>query len=308
MPVRVGVVGVGYLGRHHARIYSGLEGVELSAVVDTDAEKAGEMAEKYGSRAYADYRKMLGEVQAVSVVTPTASHRDIAMDFLRAGSDVLIEKPITSTLAEADSLIEEASKRGAILQVGHLERYNPAVVAASKLIDRPRFFESERMSPFLERAANVDVTLDLMIHDIDIVMSLLGTEGIETVRAVGAKVLSDNVDVAKAWIEFKEGVAALITAARVSNGKQRRLKIFQKDSYVVLDYQERKLTKYSLAPGGISAESITVEDREPLKEELVDFVDCVVARRRPRASGVEGRNALEVALSITEMIRKSADI
>lgn len=307
MPVKVGVVGVGYLGRHHARIYSTLDGVELEAVVDTDAEKAGEIAGKYGSKAYTDYREILGSVQAVSVVTPTASHCGIAMDFLRAGTDVLIEKPITRTLAEADCLIEEAARRGSILQVGHLERYNPAVVAASKLIDRPRFFESERTSPFLERAANVDVTLDLMIHDIDIVMSLLGAEGVETVRAVGAKVLSDNVDVAKAWVEFKDGAAALITAARVANGTQRRLKIFQRDSYVVLDYQNRQLTRYFLTPGGISSESITVEDREPLKEELADFIGCVVERRRPMASGTEGRNALQVALSITEMIRKSAD-
>jgi predicted dehydrogenase len=307
VPVKVGVVGVGYLGRHHARIYSKLEDVELEAVVDTDAEKAREIAGKYGSKAYTDYREILGRVQAVSVVTPTASHCGIAMDFLRAGSDVLIEKPITRTLAEADSLIEEASKRGSILQVGHLERYNPAVVAAAKLMDRPRFFESERISPFLERAANVDVTLDLMIHDIDIVMSLLGAEGVETVRAVGAKVLSDNVDVAKAWVEFKDGAAALITAARVANGTQRRLKIFQRDSYVVIDYQNRQLTRYFLTPGGISSESIMVEDREPLNEELADFIRCVVARRRPMASGTEGRNALQVALSITEMIRKSAD-
>lgn len=306
--VKVGVIGAGYLGRHHARIYSEMKDVRLAAVVDIDKGRAKEVSKKYSSKehrpgAYTDYREVLDEIQAVSIVTPTSSHFDIAMECLKAGCDVLLEKPVTVTVAEADALIEEAEKKGAILQVGHLERYNPAVVAVSKLIKEPEFIESERVSPFLIRAAGVDVTLDLMIHDIDIVMGILNGSGIKDIKVVGAKVITDKVDVAKAWLEFQNGVTALITASRLSKGKRRMLKIFQKDSYLVLDYQKKNIKKYFKTRKGIASESVSIEDREPLKEELVDFIGCVKKRRKPRVSAIEGRDALKVALDITDMIR-----
>lgn len=302
MSIKVGVIGVGYLGRHHARIYSELPDVELSAVVDTDGVCAGEISDKYCSSAYSDYKAVIGGLDAVSIATPTPAHFPIAMDCLRAGLDVLVEKPMTMTLDEADVLIKEAKDRGRILQVGHLERYNPAVVAVSGMVASPAFIEAERVSPFLERALNVDVTLDLMIHDIDIVMSLLRDAGIERMSVVGAKVLSAKVDVAKAWIEFTGGAKALITASRLSKDKRRMLKVYQRDSYIELDYVKKEIKRYGKGGDGMTAERIEVPDKEPLKEELIDFIECVRTRRRPKVSGEEGRKALNVALEITKMI------
>jgi predicted dehydrogenase len=307
LSLKIAVIGAGYLGSHHARIISGLEGAELAAVVDTDLVRAEEVSAAYGCKAYTDYRKTLDDVQAVSIVTPTVYHHDIAIDCLRAGKDVLIEKPITATVAEADSIIKEAEKQNAIVQVGHLERYNPAVVKVAEFISKPVFIESERVSPFPNRGLDVDVTLDLMIHDIDIVMSLLEGAAVKDVRVVGAKVLTDKFDVAKAWIEFQGGVTALITASRISGQKQRKLKLYQEDSFVMLDYMNKSITRHFKkdAENGIASESLVIEDKEPLKEELIDFVKCVKERRRPRVSASEGRDALEVALRITNSIRNS---
>jgi predicted dehydrogenase len=304
MSVNIAVIGVGYLGRHHARIYAGLKDVRLEAVVDIDEAKAVEVSAKCGTRGYTDYRDALDEVDAVSIVTPTVTHHDIALDCLRAGKDVLIEKPVTGTVREADALIEEAGKRGRLIQVGHLERFNPAVLALSKLVDMPEFIESERVSPMQGRGLDVDVTLDLMIHDIDIVMSFLDGASVKDIRVVGAKVLTDKLDVAKAWLEFDSGVKALITASRISSGKQRLLKLYQRDSFVMLDYMDMKIVRHFMSGGGISTETMDIQEREPLRGELEDFIDCVRTRRKPMVSGVEGRDALEVALAITEKIKK----
>ena len=305
--MRIAVIGVGYLGRHHARIFSEMEGTELVAVVDIDHARAEKISATYGCQAYTDYREALDDVQAVSIVTPTVYHHDIAMGCLRAGKDVLIEKPITATVAEADSIINEAEKRNAIVQVGHLERYNPAVVKIAEFIKKPEFIESERVSPFPDRGLDVDVTLDLMIHDIDIVMSLIEGAVVEDVRVVGAKVLTDKFDVAKAWVEFQGGVKALITASRISGRKQRMLKVYQEDSFIMLDYMNMNITRYFKkdSENGIASETLDIENKEPLKEELIDFVKCVKERLRPRVSAKEGRDALQVALRITDSIRKS---
>jgi predicted dehydrogenase len=303
LSIKTAVIGVGYLGQHHARIYNELDSAELVAVVDTDTGRAEEIAALYGTRAYSDYRDVLSDVQAVSIVTTTSEHFDIALDCLRAGIDVLVEKPITTTVKEADGLIEEAERGGRILQVGHLERYNPAVVGIEGLLDGLEFIESERVSPFLGRAMDVDVTLDLMIHDIDIIMSLVGGSPIKDIKVVGARVLTEKIDVAKAWLEFESGVSALITASRIASETRRFLKIYQRDSFVVLDYRQKKITRHLKTAEGISAEPIAVEDKEPLKEELADFIDCVITRRRPKVSGVEGREALKVAMRISEMIK-----
>lgn len=301
MAVRVGVIGVGYLGQHHARIYAELAETDLVAVVDIDREKADTLAGKYGCQAYYDHRDILGKVDALSIVTPTTSHYAIAIDCLRAQKDILIEKPITENIAQADEIIRESEKSGCIIQVGHLERYNPAVLAASAMFSEPVFIESERFSPFLGRGTDVDVTLDLMIHDIDIILSLV-TIPVKEIRAVGAKVLTDKIDVAKAWIEFENGCAALATVSRLSPEKLRRLKVFQRDSYIAVDYQNSEVRRYFKNAEGIASDIIKPEKTEPLKEELKDFIRCVQGRQKPKVSAVEGRNALHVVMEITDKI------
>jgi predicted dehydrogenase len=303
LAVKVGVIGVGYLGQHHARIYSEIEEAELVAVVDINKEKANTFAEKYKCTAYYDYRDVLHKVDALSIVTPTTSHYSIALDCLKAGKDILIEKPITLTVKEADKLITASEKRGCIIQVGHLERYNPAVLAASEMFKEPMFIESERLSPFLGRGTDVDVTLDLMIHDVDIILSLISSP-VKDIKAVGAKVLTDKIDVAKAWLAFENGCIALATVSRLSPEKHRRLKVFQKDSYISIDYQNSEIKRHFRTKEGISFAVTKPENKEPLREELKDFINCVKERRRPTVSAVEGREALKIVLEISEIIKK----
>lgn len=322
MSVRVGVIGVGYLGQHHARIYSELKDIELVALADTDEKRAITFAEKYGCKAFSDYREILPKVDALSIVTPTTSHHSIAIECLRAGKDILIEKPITENIKEADELIMEAEKHGCILQVGHLERYNSALRAASGMINEPRFIESERLSPFLGRGTDVDVTLDLMIHDADIVLAIMsqqinppfplfskgGRVGvIKDIRAVGAKVFTDKIDVAKAWLSFENGCTAVLTASRLSPEKQRILKVFQKDSCLYVDYQSCEVRHYHKTAKGIFLDVIKSDNKEPLREELEDFIRCVKERKRPRVSAIEARKALQIVLDITEIIMKRED-
>lgn len=302
MPVKVGVIGVGYLGQHHARVYSEIKDAELSALIDIEEEKAKRLAAKYNCKAYSDYKGIIDNLDALSIVTPTTYHHKIALDCLRLGKDVMIEKPITVTTAEADELINEAEKRGCILQVGHIERYNPAVTAVSSMIKAPKFLESERVSQFSGRSTDVDITLDLMIHDIDIMLCFAASP-VKEIRARGASVLTNKIDVAKVWLEFENGCAAMATASRMSPEKQRRLKIFQKDSYIFIDYQSHEIRAYHKNGEGISSSVIQPEKKEPLKEELADFIRCVKGRKRPLVSGVEGREALKIALDITDKIR-----
>ncbi|MEW6419391.1 MAG: Gfo/Idh/MocA family oxidoreductase [Nitrospirota bacterium] len=301
MLVKVGVIGVGYLGQHHARLYSEIEDTELTAVVDIDRKRADEFAEKYGCEAYYDYRDILNKVDALSIVTPTTTHFDIAIGCLNAGKDILIEKPITVTIEEADELIRDSQKKNCIIQVGHLERYNPAILAVFDMVKEPMFIESERLSPFLGRGTDVDVTLDLMIHDVDIILSLVSLP-VKEIRAVGAKVLTDKIDVAKAWLEFENGCTALATVSRLSPEKLRRLKVFQKDSYINIDYQSSEIKRYFRTQEGISSEVIRPEKKEPLKEELKDFISCVKERKKIKVSAIEGRNALKVVNEITKLI------
>jgi len=320
LTVRVGVIGVGYLGQHHARIFSEIDDAELIAVADIVKKRADVYAEKYRCESYTNYRGILHEVDALSIVTPTTTHYSIALDCIKAGKDILIEKPITMNVKEADKLINEAEKRDCIIQVGHLERYNPVVLAASEMIKKPLFIESERLSPFLGRGTDVDVTLDLMIHDIDIILAIMGqqsnpplppfTKGgrggiinIKDIKAVGAKVLTDKIDAAKAWLEFENGCTALATVSRLSPEKQRRLKVFQKDSYISVDYQSSEIKRYFKTEEGISFDVTKPEKREPLREELKDFINCVKERRKPTVSAVEGREALKIVLEISEIIK-----
>lgn len=300
--LKAGVIGTGYLGQHHARILSELEGVDLTAVVDIEGTRAAAIGDKYGAPAYTDFRKALDKADAFCIVTPTITHYEIARECLRAGKDILIEKPITESVAEADDLEEIALQGGVIIQVGHLERFNPAVIALYPLIQGPRFFEAERLSPYLGRGTDVDITLDLMIHDIDIVLAILSHEGkstaIRDTKAAVARVLTDKIDMAKVWIEFDNGAQALMTASRLSHEKSRKLKIFQKESFLLVDYQGMEIQKYYRQGSAIEQESVQVEKREPLREELKDFVKCVTTRRTPVVSAREGREALRIALLI----------
>lgn len=310
MAMRAGVIGAGYLGQHHARVFSELEGVHLTAVVDADPARAEEIARKYGAVAYTDYGKALGAVDAFSIVTPTTLHYEIALECIRAGKDLLIEKPVTVTIEEADALIDASERAGVVVQVGHLERFNPAVAAVSPLIREPRFFEAERLSPFLGRGVDVDITLDLMIHDIDIILSLLGRHSAPVssfpvdIKAAGAEILTGRIDMAKAWLDFGGGVHALATASRTSPRKERTLRIFQRESYLLVDYQNMEVRRHRREGSEIVQEILPVEKREPLKEELQDFVRCVGSRSRPRVCALAGRNALKVALGIGELIKR----
>jgi predicted dehydrogenase len=301
--IRVGVVGVGYLGQHHARIYSENPGVELFGVVDIDSSKANTVAAQTQCRPIEDYRMILDQVQAVSIAVPTVHHHEIALEFLRNGVDVLLEKPMTVTLNEADDLIREAEKKACLLQIGHLERFNAVVRALSGRIDKPRFIESHRLGPFVDRGTDVHVVLDLMIHDIDIILSLVNSP-VELIRAVGIPVISPQMDIANARIEFANGCVANVTASRVSREKMRKIRIFQPDAYLSLDYlqQEVSVCRRVSQPEGerpqLIIEKLEIEKEEPLEAEIKDFIDCVKTRRRPIVSGQEGREALRVALEI----------
>lgn len=303
MSLRIGVIGVGYLGQHHARIFAELEHVQLAGVSDTNTARADEIAAQYGCASFGDWEELVGQCDAVSIVTPTTTHHEIALACLKAGKDVFIEKPITENLQEARELISEADAGSRILQIGHLERYNPAVVTAAELIHEPRFIEAERLSPFLGRGTDVDITLDLMIHDIDIVTGFVQSE-VKSISATGDRVLTGKIDAAKAWLEFENGCKALITASRLASEKVRRLKIHQQDTYISVDYQTQEVRKYYKGANGIAFDVIRPESREPLKEELKDFVSCVLGRSCPRVSGREATQALEIVLQINEMLKQ----
>jgi predicted dehydrogenase len=305
--VKVAVIGVGHLGQHHARIYTELAGVELVAVVDIAEGRRREVGGALRVPSLADYRALLGKVDAVSVAVPTFHHHPIARDFLVAGSDVLVEKPITRTLAEADDLVATALAKDRILQVGHSERYNGAVQVLAKEVQDPGFIEVHRMGPFPGRGTDVDVVLDLMIHDIDIVLTLVNSP-VTAVSAVGVPVVSDQVDIANARIEFASGCVANITASRVSGERLRKIRVFQRDTYFVLDYAAQELQLYRKTPGDgpgrshLARVDIPVARVEPLRQELSEFVGSVRTRRPPRVPGEAGREAVAVAARIIELL------
>jgi predicted dehydrogenase len=312
--LRVGVVGVGYLGQHHARIYAELPGVELVGVADVDRGRADEIAGRHGVQAYADYRELISKVDAVSVVSPTVTHFEVALDFLEHGVDVLVEKPITVTLPQAEGLVEAAEKNKRILQVGHIERFNGAVLELARLVKDPGFVEVHRLGSFVGRATDVDVILDLMIHDIDIILSLVHSP-VREIRAKGVPVITSNVDIANARLEFENGCVANVTASRVSTNPQRKIRFFQHDAYIALDFKEQKVECYrrigdsnGFAEGNlpkIVEEKISISKEEPLKVELSSFIDVIRTRSRPVVSGREGLKALTVAVDILREIRAS---
>ncbi|MBF0328961.1 MAG: Gfo/Idh/MocA family oxidoreductase [Nitrospirae bacterium] len=305
--VNVGVIGVGYLGQHHARIFSEIEGARLVGVVDADLERAKEIAAKYGCEAFAEINDIIDKTDALSIATPTIAHYEAAATCISKGKHLLIEKPLTATLEEADRLIEAADKAGLIVQVGLLERFNPVVVKAFDLSSHLTYIETERLSPFLGRSLDIDITLDLMIHDVDILLALKKRDGakVKEIRGSGAMMLTENIDFAKAWLEFDDGCCASLTASRISEAKSRRMLMLQKGACLSLDYQAMAIKRFTRKDGVYGAEEIFVEKKEPLKEELQDFIRCIVQKKRPLVSALDGREALELVLRISQMIKNN---
>lgn len=305
--LRVGVIGVGHLGQHHARLYATLPGSTLIGIVDRDAKRAQVVADKHGARVYHDVASLLPDVDAVSIAVPTSEHHAVATLCLRAGVHVLVEKPITVTLAEARELIDLASRRHCVLQVGHIERFNPAIRAVRSAIHAPGFIECHRLSPYGERGTDVDVVLDLMIHDLDMVLSFNPGQ-VEEVRAAGVPVLSPTIDIANARIAFTGGCVANFTASRVSTTRMRKLRLFQRDSYLSIDYQIRQAAILRRKVGANQRPEIFMEpaktvDDEPLKLELEAFLHAIASQTPPVVSGEDGAAALALAHQVLESIQ-----
>ena len=303
--VRAGVVGVGALGRHHARVWAATPGATLAGVYDTDAGRAAAVAEQHGCRAHPDLASLLAATDAVSVAVPTVFHHELACQALEAGRDVLVEKPITATLAEADDLVARAKARGAVLQVGHIERFNPATAALLTAGRGARFVEVHRLGSFSPRSLDVDVVLDLMVHDLDIVLALDGSDPVQ-IEAVGVPVLTPRVDIANARLRFASGLIANLTASRVSLEKVRKFRVFAPRTYVSADFTAREAQIYRLETGGGAPRIATTRqgapDQEPLRLQIEAFASAVRARSEPVVSGEDGRRALALALAILERV------
>ncbi len=305
--LRVGVAGVGALGQHHARVYAALPEAQLTVVHDADDERARAVADKHGARVARDFDELLGECEALSVATPTVSHHELALRALRAGRHLLVEKPVTTTLAQADELIREAGTRGLVLQVGHIERFNPAAEALYRHGRQARFIEVHRLGSFSARSLDIDVVLDLMIHDLDVVLALDGSEPVQ-VEAVGVPVLTPKVDIANARLRFASGLIANLTASRVSMDKVRKFRVFAPATYVSVDFAAREAQVYRLEGGSGAGPTIAVErtaspGEEPLQRQLAAFVESVLTGQPPLVSGQDGRRALALALTILERIQ-----
>jgi predicted dehydrogenase len=310
--VRTAVIGVGYLGRFHAQKYAVLAAAELVAVVDANAENRARVAAETGCRAVADYRELLGEVDAVSIATPTPLHYPIALDCLEHGLHVLVEKPITTTTDEARALIDAAARAGRVLQVGHLERFNAAILALAGTLSTPRFVESHRLAPFKERGTDVNVVLDLMIHDIDLIQSLVGSP-IESIDAVGRSVFSAGLDIANARIRYANGCVANTTASRVSMKMERKLRLFQDDAYISIDLQQKVLTIVRKPPAGsdlplgqVLIEERTYDQGDALRFEIEAFLRAIQDGTPPVVTGADGLRALETATRITALVQQEA--
>jgi predicted dehydrogenase len=306
--IRMAVVGVGEFGRHHARVIAQSPRAELVGVADPNLERAQQVAATYGCQAWTSATEFAGKVDAAVVAVPTTLHAEVACPLLEAGVDVLVEKPIAGDMPSARRLIHAAQQRGRILQVGHLERFNPAVTGLKNLITLPLFFEIHRLSLFSPRSLDVDVVLDLMIHDLDIVLSLIGRMP-EEIRAAGISILSQKVDIANVRLAFSGGVIANLTASRVSTDKVRKLRIFQPSQYISVDYARQDGVIITVSEEReLSLEQVPAEKDEPLRLEVESFLDCVTSRNTPVVNGEAGANALEVALSILDKIEEHAQL
>ncbi len=301
--IRCGVVGVGFLGQHHARIYSSMEGVELVGVCDASEARAAEIAAMYGCRAFPSPEALARECDAVSVVVPTDRHCEVASALLPLGVHLFIEKPICATSEEAAIITEAAAKSGAIVQVGHVEQFNPVVGYLERVVSSPRFITAERLAPFNPRGTEVGVVLDLMIHDIGVILQLVSSP-VERIDAVGVNVLTKREDIANARIQFKSGCVANINTSRISEKKVRELRVFQSDAYLSLDYMNQCGHLLRRDAGRLVREDIPIEKGEPLRLELESFARCVATRRKPKVDAAFARMALEIALEITSQIAR----
>ncbi|HBX42845.1 MAG TPA: UDP-N-acetyl-D-glucosamine dehydrogenase [Deltaproteobacteria bacterium] len=308
--LRVGVIGVGYLGRLHAQKIASFDDVDFIGVCDTDGERGRSVAEEFGTSFLGDTRSLLQQVDAVSIAVPTTAHFRVARDAMRAGVHVLLEKPIAASVREGRALVREASARRLVFQIGHLERFNPAVLSAASVLKEPRFIECHRLGTFGGRGTDVDVVLDLMIHDIDLILSFVRSP-VARISAVGVPVISPNVDIANARLTFANGCVANVTASRVSMRKQRKIRIFQEDAYVSMDFVENNIQifrrMFPQGPEGlpeITGEILETEKGDPLRDEIRSFVDCARTGSAPRVSGAEGLAALEVAFRILRKMKR----
>lgn len=305
---RIAVIGVGYLGQHHARILSQFEDVELFGVVDSDIERAKEIALLYKTRPFRDYREILGEIDAVSIVTPTVTHFEICKEALLSDKDVFVEKPITNNLEEAEELVRLSKVRNRILQVGHLERYNPAYRRAKEFIRNPLYILSERLSPFSGRGTDVDITFDLMIHDIDIITDILSDKRLSSLEAKGYSLVTDRIDFAGVMLDFRDEdnryCEVQLFASRISKEKKRSHTVYCKDYVLVIDFMDQTLKRGVAERGVLKFEDIPVEKKEPLREELRDFIDCINSRGCPLVSGEDVLYPLSIVIDITKRLRR----
>lgn len=312
LDIATAVIGVGYLGRFHAQKYAQLPGSKLVAVVDANAEAAQRVGAELGVAAATDYRSVLDQVQAISIAVPTPLHHAVACEALERGIHVLVEKPIATTVQQAEEMVAISQRRGCVLQVGHLERFNPAIVAAAGRLRTPRFVESHRLAPFKQRGTDVSVVLDLMIHDIDLIQELVG-QPIESIDAVGAQVFSGEIDIVNARIRFRGGCVANTTASRVSLKQERKIRIFQDDAYLSIDMQQKILTvirKKDAAPvespAQVAIEEESFDQGDALRDEIAAFLRAIRERSAPVVSGEDGLRALQTALQITALVQQSA--
>src|SRR5215467_9175131 len=308
--IRVAVVGCGEFGRNHARVYREMESAQLVGVFDSDPARAALFAQEFHSQAFSSLEEMRGQVEAASVAVPTVAHAEVGCRLMELGVDVLVEKPIARNLAEADALLDSAEKHARMLQVGHVERFNPAVLAVEPILNRPLFFEVHRLGVFSARSLDVDVIYDLMIHDLDILLALVGEEVVE-VKAVGIPVLSDKVDIAHARLEFAGGAVANITASRVSTERVRKVRFFQQHEYISLDYARRDALRVGVKRPGpqpeFAFEKLPAAGTEPLRAELEAFLEAVRTRKEPKTNGTAGRAALDLAARVMASIQEHGE-
>lgn len=301
---RVGVVGVGHIGKNHARLYAELAGAEFTAIYDTDRAIAEQRASDYGVRAVTSLDDFAAEVDAASIATPTNTHFEIGRELLGRGKHLLVEKPITDNPAHASELAEMAAARNLVLQVGHVERFNPVLSALEKRLTNPRFIEAHRLSPYPNRSTDIGVVLDLMIHDLEIILHLVRAP-VQAIDAVGVPVLSRGEDIANARIRFENGCVANITSSRISPEQMRKIRVFQEDVYLSLDYQNQSGEMYRRTAEGLKREDVEIEREEPLKRELAAFIECAATGRAPKVSGFQAAAALELAVEITRRLNPS---
>ena len=298
---RVGVVGVGHIGKNHARLYAELATAEFTAIYDTDRVVAEQHSAEFGVVAAASLEEFAEQVDAASIATPTSTHFEIGRELLARGKHLLVEKPIAENTAHASELAESAASRSLVLQVGHVERFNPVLGALEKRLTNPRFIEAHRLSPFPNRSTDIGVVLDLMIHDLEIILHLVRSP-VQTIDAVGVPVLSRGEDIANARLRFENGCVANITSSRISPERMRKIRVFQENAYLSLDYQNQTGEMYRRTAEGLTKEEVEIEREEPLKRQLASFIECAATGRAPKVSGFQAAAALELAVEITKRI------